>query len=384
MRILYHHRTASKDGQAVHIEEMIEALRSLGHEVLVVAPLSGEGEGRMGGGVGWVHRLKALLPKAAYEMMELAYSLVAYRKLMRAATAFKPDAIYERYNLFLLSGLMAKRRLGIPLLLEVNSPLVQERSLHSGGLALKRLARWAEGTAWRGADAVLPVTAVLAEHVCAYGVAAERIHVIPNGINRAHFAHAPSPAEAKARLGLQGRVVLGFTGFVRDWHGVDRIIDWMASPGAPDNTHLLVVGDGPVRAELEAQARRLGLAERVTFTGVIHRDRVPDHVAAFDVALQPAVTAYASPLKLMEYLVLGKAVIAPATPNLQEILTDGVNAVLFDPAVEGTMQNGLARLCHDQPLRQRLAQGAADTIDRLDLTWLGNARRVVALAGRNT
>lgn len=381
MRILYHHRTASKDGQAVHIEEMIEAMRAFGHEVLVVAPVSDQGEGQMGGGVGWVHRLKAMLPKALYELMELAYSLVAYRKIIAAAREFKPDAIYERYNLFLLAGLMAKRRLGLPLLLEVNAPLVFERSQHSGGLALKTLARWAEGKAWRGADAVLPVTAVLAEHVRAYGVPAERIHVIPNGINRAHFAHAPSPVEAKARLGLQGRVVLGFTGFVRDWHGVDRIVDWMATSGAPANTHLLVVGDGPVRAELEARARRLGLADRVTFTGVIHRDQVPAHVAAFDVALQPAVTPYASPLKLMEYLVLGKAVIAPATPNLQEVLTDGVNALLFNEAETGALERTLARLCHDDALRERLAQGAADTIDRLELTWLGNARKAVALMG---
>lgn len=379
MRILYHHRTASKDGQAVHIEEMIDAMRTLGHEVRVVAPLADQDDGRMGGGVGWVHRLKAILPKAMYEFMELAYSMVAYRKLMAAAREFKPDLIYERYNLFLLAGLMAKRRLGVPLLLEVNAPLVFERSQHSGGLALRALARWAEGKAWRGADAVLPVTAVLAGHVRDYGVPTERIHVIPNGINRAHFAHAPSPAEAKARLGLQGRVVLGFTGFVRDWHGVDRIIDWMATTDAPADTHLLVVGDGPVRTELQIQARRLGLGERVTFTGVIHRDQVPAHVAAFDVALQPAVTPYASPLKLMEYLVLGKAVIAPATPNLQEVLTDGVNALLFDEAQSGALEDVLQRLCSDSVLRERLAQGAADTIDRLELTWLGNARRALSL-----
>ena len=213
----------------------------------------------------------------------------------------------------------------------------------------------------------------------AYGVPAERIHVVPNGINRAHFAHAPSSAEAKARLGLQGRVVMGFTGFVRDWHGVDRIIGWMATPGAPANTQLLVVGDGPVRAELEDQARRLGLAERVTFTGVIHRDQVPAHVAAFDVALQPAVTPYASPLKLMEYLVLGKAVVAPATPNLQEVLTHELNALLFDEAEAGALERTLGRLCHDTALRERLARGAADTIDRLGLTWLGNARKAMAL-----
>jgi glycosyltransferase involved in cell wall biosynthesis len=384
MRILYHHRTASKDGQAVHIEEMIDALRSQGHEVRVVAPgqASGDGEeaGQMGGDMGWVHRLKARLPKALYELMELAYSLVAYRKLVAAAKDFKPNVIYERYNLFLLAGLMAKKRLGFPLLLEVNSPLVLERSQHSGGLALATLARWAEGTAWRGADRVLPVTEVLAGHIRARGVSGERIQVVPNGINRAHFAQAPAADEAKARLGLQGRLVLGFTGFVRDWHGVDRIISWMATPKAPLHAQLLVVGDGPVREALETQARQLGLADRVAFTGVIHRDQVPAHVAAFDVALQPAVTPYASPLKLMEYLVLGKAIVAPSTPNLLEVLTHEINALMFDEADPMGLENALTRLCSDTALRENLALGARDSIDRLNLTWLGNAQRVVAMA----
>jgi glycosyltransferase involved in cell wall biosynthesis len=384
MKILYHHRTASKDGQAVHIEEMIAAMRKLGHEVMVVAPDMAEpagdgGEGRMGGGVGWVHRLRDALPKALYELMEFAYTWIAYRRLRKAAAEFKPDLIYERYNLFLLAGLMLKRKLGIPLLLEVNSPLVYERSRHSGGLSLQGLARWAEGTAWRGADFVLPVTQVLGEHVRAYGVPAERIVVIPNGINAAHFEAAPTPEQAKAERGLAGKLVLGFTGFVRDWHGVDRVIRWMASPAAPDNAHLLVVGDGPVRAELEALARELGIAERVTFTGVIHREQVPAWVASFDVALQPAVVAYASPLKLMEYLVMAKAVIAPRTPNLCEVLSDGDNALLFDAAESGAFEQALSRLCADAELRSRLAVGARMSIDRLELTWDGNARKALAL-----
>jgi len=382
MRILYHHRTASKDGQAVHIEEMIDALRSLGHEVRVVAPsIGGQAaqQGAMGGEVGWVHRLKAALPNAVYELLELAYSLVAYRKLVQAAQEFKPDVIYERYNLFLLAGTLLKRKLGIPLLLEVNAPLVDERLKHSGGLSLRALARWAEGTAWRSADHVLPVTQVLARHVQAYGVPRQHITVIPNGINRAHFVTAPTPQAAKQQLGLQGQIVLGFTGFVRDWHGVDRVVRWLATPQAPANSHLLVVGDGPVRAELEALAVQLGVGQRVTFTGVIDRHRVPEHVAAFDIALQPAVTAYASPLKLMEYLVLAKAVVAPREPNLLEVLTDGHNALLFDDKTPGSFEAALTRLCADTALRARLAQDAYDTIDRLDLTWLGNARRVVAL-----
>ena len=243
MKILYHHRTASKDGQAVHIEELIASLRALGHEVRVVAPAPSGGEG-MGAEVGWVQRLRALLPKAIYELLELAYSFVAYTRLVRAASEFKPDVIYERYNLYLLAGLMLKRRTGLPLLLEVNAPLAQERG-QFGGLGLPFLARWAEGVVWRGASFVLPVTRVLALHVAARGVSEKRIVVIPNGINEAHFSRVPTPAAAKQALGWPDALVLGFTGFVREWHGVDRVLHWMASDDAPDNARLLVVGVTP-------------------------------------------------------------------------------------------------------------------------------------------
>ena len=378
MKILYHHRTASKDGQAVHIEEMIAALRELGHEVRVVAPPTGEGDA-MGAEVGWVQRLRNHLPKAVYELLELGYSLVAYRRLLRVAREFKPDLLYERCNLFLLSGLMLKRRLGLPMLLEVNSPLTDER-LRFGGLGLPWLARWSENAVWRGADRVLPVTQVLADAVAAQGVPRERLVVIPNGINEAHFAAAPSPEAARARLGFGDALVLGFTGFVRDWHGVNRVLRWMASPAAPARARLLIVGDGPARADLQALAAELNLQDRVSFTGVVPREAVPAYVAAFDIALQPAVTPYASPLKIFEYLALGKAIIAPRMPNIEEILRDDDNALLFDPKDDASLARALTALSADAVLRERLAEQARATIERMGLTWRANAQRVTALA----
>lgn len=380
MKILYHHRTASKDGQAVHIEEMVAALRELGHEVKVIGPTSGDDE-TLGSEVGWVQRLKRVLPKAAYEFLELAYSFVAYFRLIQTAREFKPDIIYERYNLFLIAGVLLKYRLSVPLLLEVNAPLAQERG-EFGGLGMPWLAKWVEGVVWRNANFVLPVTRVLAEHVVAYGVPESRIAVIPNGINTEHFARAPSPSIAKEALECSDDLVLGFTGFVRDWHGVDRVVRWMATNDAPPNTRLLIVGDGPARHTLENLAKDLSVGERIQFTGILPRSRVPEYVAAFDIALQPAVVPYASPLKLFEYLALGKAILAPRQPNIEEILTDGENALLFNPIAQGDIETALTRLCVDIDLRTRLATGAASTITEMGLTWKANAQRVSVLAER--
>jgi glycosyltransferase involved in cell wall biosynthesis len=378
MRILYHHRTAAQDGQAVHIAEMVGALRALGHQVRVVAP-GPSAQHTWGAQAGWAQGARARLPKALYEGLELGYSVVAYRKLVQAAREFKPDVVYERCNLFLLAGVMLCRRLGLPLLLEVNAPLTEERQSF-GGLGLPRLARWAEHKAWRCADQVLPVTQVLAQTLAQQGVPAARITVIPNGINEALFAAAPAPAQAKAALGYADELVLGFTGFVRDWHGVDRVLQWMATAAAPANAHLLVVGDGPARAALEALAQRLNLTQRVRFTGLVPRADVPAHVAAFDIALQPAVTAYASPLKLFEYLALGKAIVAPRVPNIEEILQHGHNAALFEEADTQGLARMLTLLSQDANLRRNLGAQAQATIAEKGLTWQHNAARVAQLA----
>lgn len=379
MKILYHHRTGSRDGQAVHIDELIAALRRIGVEVVVVAPPMVAGQA-FGGESRLTSRLRRILPRALYELAEAAYNVPVYLRLRRAYLRERPDALYERHNLYLLAGAWLRRRYGLPFLLEVNAPLAAERGAH-GGLALPALAHATESSVWQAADVVLPVTGVLRDMLRADGVPDERIAVVPNGIDLERFAAAPGRADAQRRLGLDGRLVLGFTGFVRPWHGLDQAIDFLSRPEGTGCT-LLVVGDGPARAALEAQARHLGVADRVRFTGVVARDEVPPHVAAFDIALQPASTPYASPLKLFEYMALALPVVAPAQPNLMEVLRDGDDALLFDPRAPDALQSALAQLAGDAALRERLGANARRTLLTRGYTWLNNAERVAALVAR--
>ncbi len=380
MRILYHHRTASKDGQAVHIEELTAALRKLGHDLIVVGPKATASrsfgtEGRV------VPSLKRYLPRVLYELMEFSYAVVAYHRLRSAYLRHRPDVLYERSSLFMPAGVWLKRRYGIPMLLEVNAPLFLERG-EIEGLALGRLARWSEELTWRGADHVLPVTEVLAEHVRRTGVPDERIAVIPNAIDPQRFPDDIDRADAKRRLGLADKLVLGFTGFMREWHGLDHVIDLLAELDEGNPLHLLLVGDGPARGGLESRAHRLGVSHKLTVTGVVERAAIADRVAAFDVALQPAVRPYASPLKLFEYMALACAIIAPNTPNIREVLTDGANAVLFDPDRPVSLKEALDRVCEDAQLRDRIGTAAKRTIIEAGHTWEQNARRVEALMRR--
>ncbi|MDB5373265.1 MAG: hypothetical protein JWP04_1907, partial [Belnapia sp.] len=260
----------------------------------------------------------------------------------------------------------------LPFLVEVNAPLAEERS-RFGNLRLHQLARWSERFVWRAGSRVLPVTAVLAGHVAAAGVPPARIAVVPNGIDLEEFAESPPDVP-------RDPLTLGFVGFVRDWHGLDGVVRAIAAWQGSPRLALLVVGEGPARPGLEALAAELGIADRVRFTGLAERHAIPGHVALFDVALQPAAVAYASPLKVFEYMAAGRAIVAPDQPNLREVLEHDRTALLFDPAVPGAMWAAVVRLAGDPALRARLGAAARAEIIAADRTWAGNARRAVALA----
>jgi len=186
---------------------------------------------------------------------------------------------------------------------------------------------------------------------------------------------------AKARLNLSQYMVLGFTGFVRDWNGLDNVLDQLARPEGRD-WFLLIVGDGPARLGLEQRAREIGVASRVRFTGVVKRGDVAGYVSAFDVALQPAANAYASPLKLFEYMALGRAIVAPDQPNIREVLTHETDALLFKPDDPAAFAHAVRRAAEDAELRARIASTAPLTVRQRQLTWRSNAQRVVGIAER--
>jgi len=375
MKILYHHRVASKDGQYVHIEEIIKSFKKAGHNIILVAPSMGENQD-FGGDGGLVSKLKMNLPNWLYEVVEFLYSFWAFAKLSMAIVKHKPTFIYERYNLFNPSGIWAKKLFRLPLLLEINAPLLEERSKYDG-LSLSALAKWTQNYTWRNADYVLPVTNVLAEFQRAIGIPEERIKVIPNGINKEAFIDTQYPNQLK--VDVSDNIVVGFVGFCRDWHGLDKIVKLLSLP-RNEKLFFLLIGDGPAVPGIRKLAEDLGLKDRIHITGLVERDQMPAWLQSIDIALQPAVVAYASPLKMLEYMAMGKAIVAPDQPNIRELLEDNVNALLFDPSNQQSFIDACQKLATDEPLRKCLATNAAASISEKALLWDANAETIIKLA----
>lgn len=378
MRILYHHRIRSRDGQSVHLEELISAFRRLGHLVRLVGPRA-FARSAFGSEPQRLQTTRSMIPPALYEILELCYNFIALPRLLVAVMQFDPDFIYERYNLYSLAGACVSRLLGLPLLLEVNAPLAAERSKY-GGLVFPRLARRVEDWTWCNASAILPVTDVLARQVRSSGVRNSRIHVVPNAIDFAKFAETPAASSSKELLGIGAKLVVGFVGFARPWHGLQGILELLARPDAPPDLHALIVGEGPAIGGLRSQADKLRIAKRVTFTGLVEHSNIPRYLSAVDIALLPACVEYCSPLKLFEYMMLGKAIVAPDQPNIREVLTHGTSALLFPPQIPQSMAEAVLVLANDTELRNQLGTAAKSLIVSRGFTWDSNAQRVTELA----
>jgi glycosyltransferase involved in cell wall biosynthesis len=390
VRILYHHRTRAGDAQGIHIAEIQRAFRLRGHDVREVALVEAGTEAKAAGDGGEARGLAGLASRAAAHMplplregLELGYNAVAYRRLSKALREARPDFLYERYAANTFAGLAAARRQGVPFVLEVNSPLAQEKERHDG-LFFRRLTRGVERRLCAGADVTIAVTRVLAGILEGQGVPAGKIVVMPNGVRRG-FGLGGDGEAFRRSLGLPLDVpVAGVVGWFRPWHNLERLVAAAESPEWREaRIHLVLAGDGPaIPALRERRDASEDLKRRVVLCGAVPRGDIESALAAFDVAVQPAVTGYACPMKILEYMAAGRAIVAPGSANVRELLTDGETALLCpgdeNPAAED-LGRAILALVRDPALRARLGRAARERLHERGWLWEENARRVEEL-----
>lgn len=381
MRIIYHHRTRAEDAQGVHIKSMQQAWQAEGHEVREVSPVeqtpsaSPQPEAAKKASDSKHSEGRGALGSLIYEVLSLGYNFYGATRLRRAVREFRPTLIYERHSLNLCAGAFIARRQRIPFVVEVNAPLVDEMKKESG-LVGEAVARRCEKYVLESAAKVVVVSNVLKQHFAATGIDTSRFEVMHNGIDPAQFHPGVDAGEVRRRYALGQRCVIGFVGWMRQWHRLDLLLEAFAALPHRQDCAVLLVGDGPALPGLRERAQALGLSSQVHFTGPVRHDDIPPHIAAMDIAVLPSIPPYASPMKLFEYMALGKAVIMPDQPNLREVVRDGENGMLV-PASDNGVGRALHALANDQALRERLAAAAADTIHRGKYYWAENARRVL-------
>lgn len=325
-------------GASVHVRSITQGLAELGHEILLCCATEGSGNPapdrvavRVLGG-----------PAMTGEALEALFG------------EYGVQAVIERYSLETAAARRASAGLGLPLVLEVNAPIVVEAARHRGlqdvPAALER-----ERTAFRSADAIIAVSQALVAYVAGVAPAAA-VHWVPNGADLARFAGARG-----ADLGLpRGSLALGFVGSMKSWHGVqDLLTAFTRIMGIHPEAHLVLVGEGPEAGDIRARVLDEDLGGRVHLLGARPHQEIPGVLASLDVAVapyRPSDDFYFSPMKVVEYLAAGLPVAYPTLGDLPALV--GSAGLGYPPGSIGSLADALATLCGSEGLRRRLAAEA--------------------------
>lgn len=382
LRILYHHRTRGDGAEGVHINEMITAFRELGHQVELCCPraarrppglslgMTGMSLAESKGFLGWLRLLRR-------QGLELSYNLVSLGRLSVRLARQRPDFIYERYSPYHVAGIIGAALFRVPLVLEVNSTY--------GGrfprrrLAFPRLCALMEKLALRQASVVAVVSQPLRDCVMDRGVASTRVVVTPNAVNEKAIRGVTIDRDtARAQIGVAAdRVVVGFVGSLRRWHGVDALVNVIPEVlEAIPEAMFLVVGSGELEAELSVLEQRPGLEGRLLLTGGVAHEQVGPLVMAMDIGIMPDSNEWGSPMKILEYMAYGKTTVAPRYAPIQEIVEDGRTGILFQPRDQAALCHAIVRACSDQSLRAAMGQAAREYV-LTQRRWTDNAGLVV-------
>jgi glycosyltransferase involved in cell wall biosynthesis len=289
--------------------------------------------------------------------------------------------VYERYSLWSYSGMKFARIRGVPSVLEVNAPLIEEQGRYRN-LVNRATARDVACRVFRASDVLVAVSEGVATHLADFTETRGKVTVISNGVDPDRFKRVPAVARRAGRP-LQ----IGFLGSLKPWHGVDVLLNAFAhfQRQHPDS-RVVLVGDGPERARVERQTETLRMSKKVKLTGAVPAAQVPQLLADMDIAVAPYTddrNFYFSPLKLFEYMAAGCAVLASRIGQVSQVINHGVDGLLCEPGDPNALAHGMTRLAHDTGLRHRLGSAARAKVIR-EYSWDHVVQRTLAAVQRST
>lgn len=348
-------------GASVHIQEVVREYRRRGHDITVYATRRGSD---VPDDLAELRIVDVPITTRDEEERERAQQ-AASASVSDMVRAGGYDLVYERYSLF--STVIAE--CGVPGILEVNAPLIDEQRTHRV-LVDEQAADAALQEQVQAALATICVSDPVRDWVIAR-TEGTRVFTVPNGVN----VHRITPQPESP-----GAPVVTFVGTLKPWHGVDVLL--RARAQAHKDWKLRIIGDGPMRAELDDLARSLGID--VDFRGAVAPDAIPQHMAgtAIGVAPYPAMDTdsdqYFSPLKVYEYMAAGLPVVASRVGQLPEIM--GESEYLVPPSDPEALAEALDALVANPVERAQVGSDNRRQAER-EHSWTGTVDHILAHAG---
>lgn len=333
MNIIYHFRVKGVGPERVHISGIADAFENLGHKVTFVSPTdinplkTGDVAPEKGALRNLLYFFADKTPQVIFELMEIAYNIMAIKKLKKQIYKKKPEYIYERYAFYCFTGIYLAKRTGIPIALEVNEVGGFDRVRPQ---KLVKLSKLFEKYIFSNANVIVTVSEFLKEQIISRGGKRDSIIVVPNGVDKRLFDAGIDSDNLKQKYNTRNKKIIGFVGYLVHWHRLDLLLETFAKirNNYPD-TVLMLVGDGILRNELESLSKKLRIDDALIITGRVNHSEIPNYIDMFDIAVIPNSNEYRSPIKMFEYMAMGKAIIAPDQPPILSVIENETTGFIF-------------------------------------------------------
>jgi D-inositol-3-phosphate glycosyltransferase len=295
---------------------------------------------------------------------DFACGVQRYRALMGVSY----DVIHSHYWLSGRLGLLFAEHWGVPLVSMFHTLAQLKNRVAETAAEREQAVRYEiERRTMAGSDRVVALTATDRKQTIRHYGAPTQISVIPGGVDLDHFAPSPR-SEARAELGLgQTEKVLLFVGRIQRLKGLEVLLRAFGKLKDLDARLLIVGGQRGTTHEsreisrLHHLATKLGIAERTTFVGAVPHERLPLFYSAADATVMPS--SYESfGLVAVESLACGTPVVATRVGGLTSIVHDGETGFLVPWRDADLFAERLRRVLEDEPLRQRLAGQARESV----------------------
>lgn len=315
------------------------------------------------------------------------------RRIQDAIREWRPDLIHAHSPVLVgLPALLAARKHGLPLVYEVRD-LWENASVDMGKFAadspLYRLARQSDSWVMRRADAVVTIGERLKETIATRIGRTDRLFVVGNGVDTSKFEPHTRGESVRNRLGLHGKHIIGYIGTFLPYEGLDLLLSAMPQiKKQVAGAHLVITGSGGQEKHLRALAASLSLEDCVTFTGRIPHGEVKEMYELADVMVYPRVltrvTAVTTPLKPLEAMAMGKAIVASDVPAMQELVKTGKTGLTFRAGNVSDLADVCSRLLQQPGQQMELGRQARQWVqhERQWDTLVARYQNIYAIATR--
>jgi PEP-CTERM/exosortase A-associated glycosyltransferase len=397
MRVLHilDHSLPLQSGYVFRTLGIVDQQRALGWEPVLLTSGKHYAPGPPSEQIGDWTFLRTPMPKGVGARLpwtrELKIMADLNRRLDEIVDEVRPQILHAHSPVLnALPAIRAGRRHRIPVVYEVRALWEDGAASHGahGETGLRyRATRLIETSALRRADAVTTICEGLRGEIIARGIAAEKITVIPNAVDRNAFRGpgTPDPALA-ARLGLTGKRVLGFFGSFYSYEGLDLLLRALPliQRRRPDIA-VLLVGGGPEEDNLRALARDLGLADSAIFTGRVPHGEIGLYYDLADILVFPRIsrrlTELVTPLKPLEAMAQERIVAASNVGGHRELIRHRETGYLFPPGDPQQLAEGVLAALYDEASWPRIQVRAAEFIDT-ERSWTHSVARYADVYGR--